>query len=99
MGTGKVKMFDVECWVPSEEKYRETHSCSSLYDWQSRRTNTRYRDSEGNVQFVHTLHNTAIATPRILVSFLENHQTDDERVNIPEALQPFMSGASSLKGN
>jgi seryl-tRNA synthetase len=98
MGTGKVKMFDVECWVPSEEKYRETHSCSSLYDWQSRRTNTRYRDSDGNVQFVHTLNNTAIATPRILVSFLENHQNEDGSVNIPKALQPFMGGASQLKG-
>jgi len=98
MGTGKVKMFDIECWVPSEEKYRETHSCSSLYDWQARRTNTRYRDSEGNVQFVHTLNNTAIATPRILVSFLENHQNEDGSVSIPEALRPFMGGASSLKG-
>lgn len=98
MGTGKVKMYDVECWVPSEEKYRETHSCSSLYDWQSRRTNTRYRDEDGQVQFVHTLNNTAIATPRILVSLLENHQNEDGSVNIPKALRPFMGGADKIKG-
>ncbi len=98
MGTGKVKMFDVECWVPSEEKYRETHSCSSLHDWQARRTNTRYRDSDGQVQFVHTLNNTAIATPRILVSILENHQNEDGSVTIPKALRPFMGGAESIKG-
>jgi seryl-tRNA synthetase len=98
MGTGKVKMFDVECWVPSEEKYRETHSCSSLHDWQSRRTNTRYRDSDGQVQFVHTLNNTAIATPRILVSILENHQNEDGSVTIPKALRPYMGGAESIKG-
>jgi len=98
MGTGKVKMFDVECWVPSEEKYRETHSCSALHEWQSRRTNTRYRDGEGKVQFVHTLNNTAIATPRILVSILENHQRDDGGINIPAALRPYMGNRDHLKG-
>ena len=98
MGTGKVRMYDVECWVPSEQKYRETHSCSSLYEWQSRRTNTRYRDSEGNVKFVHTLNNTAIATPRILVSYLENHQREDGSVAISEKLRPYMGGVSEIKG-
>lgn len=98
MGTGKVKMFDVECWVPSEQKYRETHSCSALHDWQSRRTNTRYRDSEGQVLHVHTLNNTAIATPRVLVSLLENHQNEDGSVNLPKALRPYMGGAEKIKG-
>lgn len=98
MGTGKVKMFDVECWVPSEEKYRETHSCSALHEWQARRTNTRYRDTEGTVQFVHTLNNTAIATPRILVSLLECHQNEDGSVNIPKALRPYMGGVEKIKG-
>jgi len=97
MGTGKVKMFDVECWVPSEKKYRETHSCSSLYDWQARRTNTRYRDSEG-VKFVHTLNNTAIATPRILVSYIENHQQGDGSLKITEKLRPYMGGVDTIKG-
>ncbi len=98
MGTGKVRMFDVECWVPSEEKYRETHSCSSLHDWQSRRTNTRYRNSEGKVEYCHTLNNTAVATPRILVSFLECHQQEDGSVKIPEKLRPYMGGRESMKG-
>lgn len=96
MGAGKVKMYDVEVWVPSEEKYRETHSCSALHDWQARRTNTRYRDGEGQVQFCHTLNNTAIATPRIIVPFLENHQQADGTVYVPKALRPFMGGAEVL---
>jgi seryl-tRNA synthetase len=98
MGTGKVRMYDIECWVPSEEKYRETHSCSELHDWQSRRTNTRYRDKDGKAQYVFTLNNTAIATPRIMVSFLECHQQEDGSIHVPEKLRPFMNGADSLKG-
>jgi seryl-tRNA synthetase len=98
MGTGKYRMFDVECWVPSEQKYRETHSCSNLRDWQARRTNLRYRDSDGKVQFCHTLNNTAVATPRILVSILENHQREDGSVYIPEALRVWMSNKEFIKG-
>ncbi len=97
MGTGKVRMYDVEAWVPSEQKYRETHSCSSLHDWQARRTNVRYRDSENKVQFVHTLNNTAIASPRILVPFLENHQLADGSIKIPEKLRPYLMGLEILK--
>ncbi|WP_127714308.1 serine--tRNA ligase [Halobacteriovorax sp. HLS] len=96
MGTGKVRMFDIECWVPSEEKYRETHSCSQLHDWQSRRTHTRYRDGDGKVQFVHTLNNTAIATPRTLVPFLECHQQEDGSVRVPEKLRPYLGGVEFL---
>ncbi len=92
MGLGKYRMYDINSWVPSEQKYRETHSCSSLHDWQARRTNLRYRDSDGKIQFCHTLNNTAIASPRILVPFLENHQQADGSVYIPEALRPFMGG-------
>jgi seryl-tRNA synthetase len=91
MGVGKVKMYDVETWVPSENKYRETHSCSALHDWQARRTNVRYRNQEGNVEFCHTLNNTAIATPRILVPFLENHQQADGSIHVPEALRPYLN--------
>ncbi|PIK16355.1 serine--tRNA ligase [Halobacteriovorax sp. JY17] len=96
MGTGKVRMYDIECWVPSEEKYRETHSCSQLHDWQSRRTNTRYRDSDGKVQFVHTLNNTAVATPRTLVPFLECHQQADGRIKVPAKLRPYLGGQEYL---
>jgi seryl-tRNA synthetase len=96
MGAGKVRMYDVEAWVPSENKYRETHSCSALHDWQARRTQTRYRDSDGKVQFVHTLNNTAIATPRILVPFLENHQQADGSIKIPEKFRPYLGGVEFL---
>lgn len=92
MGDGKVGMYDIECWVPSEKRYRETHSCSYLHDWQARRANLRYRDAEGKVKFVHTLNNTAIASPRILIPLLETHQQADGSIRIPEALRPFMGG-------
>jgi seryl-tRNA synthetase len=90
MGLGKFRMNDIESWVPSLGKYRETHSCSTLHDWQARRANLRWRDSERKVRFVHTLNNTALASPRILVPLLENHQQPDGRVRLPEALQGLM---------
>ncbi|GAA4024187.1 serine--tRNA ligase [Sphingomonas swuensis] len=92
MGLGKYRMNDIESWVPSLGKYRETHSCSTLHDWQARRANLRYRDKDGKVRFAHTLNNTALASPRILVPLLENHQTEDGRVRLPKALQPLMGG-------
>ena len=92
MGLGKYRMNDIESWVPSLSKYRETHSCSTLHDWQARRANLRYRDAEGKVRFAHTLNNTALASPRILVPLLENHQTADGRVRLPKALQAMMGG-------
>jgi len=90
MGLGKYRMNDIESWIPSLGKYRETHSCSTLHDWQARRANIRYRDSEGKVRFAHTLNNTALASPRILVPLLENHQTADGRVRLPKAMQQLM---------
>jgi seryl-tRNA synthetase len=92
MGLGKYRMNDIESWVPSLGKYRETHSCSTLHDWQARRANLRWRDEERKVRFAHTLNNTALASPRILVPLLENHQTEDGRVRLPEALRDLMGG-------
>ncbi len=92
MGLGKYRMNDIESWVPSLGKYRETHSCSTLHDWQARRANIRYRDKDGKVRFAHTLNNTALASPRILVPLIENHQTGDGRVRLPEALHGPMGG-------
>jgi seryl-tRNA synthetase len=92
MGDGKVGMYDIECWVPGENRYRETHSCSYLHDWQARRANIRYRDEDGKIKFVHTLNNTAIASPRILIPLLETHQQADGSIRIPAALRPFMGG-------
>ena len=92
MGLGKYRMNDLESWVPSLGKYRETHSCSTLHDWQARRANIRYRGADGKVRFAHTLNNTALASPRILVPLLENHQAEDGRVRLPKALQELMGG-------
>lgn len=92
MGNGKFRMNDIESWVPSLGKYRETHSCSTLHDWQARRANLRWRDGERKVRFAHTLNNTALASPRILVPLLENHQTADGRVLLPEPLRALMGG-------
>jgi seryl-tRNA synthetase len=96
MGDGKVGMYDLECWVPSENRYRETHSCSYLHDWQARRANLRYRDEEGKVKFIHTLNNTAIASPRILIPLIETHQQADGSIRIPEALRPYMGGQAYI---
>ena len=90
MGLGKYRMNDIESWVPSLGKYRETHSCSTLHDWQARRANIRYRGADGKVRFAHTLNNTALASPRILVPLLENHQTADGRVKLPKSMQELM---------
>ncbi|HZU69280.1 MAG TPA: serine--tRNA ligase [Ktedonobacteraceae bacterium] len=97
MGDGKVGMYDLECWIPSEGRYRETHSCSYFHDWQARRVNIRYRDEDGKVKFVHTLNNTAIASPRILIPIFETHQQADGSIRIPEALQPFMGGQKYIR--
>ena len=90
MGPGKWRQVDLEAWVPSEGRYRETHSCSAFLDWQARRTGLRYRDEEGRVRYAYTLNNTALATPRILVMLLETHQLPDGRVRVPGALVPYL---------
>ncbi len=95
-GAGKYRMNDINTWMPSLRAYRETHSCSSLHDWQARRANVRYRDSEGAVRFTYTLNNTAVATPRILAALVENFQTHDARVRVPAALRPYLGGAELL---
>ncbi len=97
MGTGKVRMWDIESWVPSEDRYRETHSCSELYDWQARRTDLRYREPGERPRYAYTLNNTALATPRIMVPLLENHQREDGDVAIPGALRPYLNGAATLR--
>ncbi len=99
MGLGKHRMHDIEVWVPSAQTWRETHSCSSLHDWQARRADLRYRrEDDRKVTHVHTLNNTGVATPRILVPLLENHQTEDGRVRLPEALVPYMGGKTHIGG-
>jgi seryl-tRNA synthetase len=90
LGLGQVKKFDIELWVPGENTYREISSASYFHDFQTRRTNTRYRDAEDKLRFAHSLNCTAIPTPRILVSIVENYQQADGTIKIPEALRPYM---------
>ena len=96
MGAGKYRMNDINTWMPSLNAYRETHSCSSLHDWQARRANVRYRDTDGTVRFAFTLNNTAVATPRILAALVENLQTDEAQVKVPAVLQPYLGGRELL---
>jgi seryl-tRNA synthetase len=96
MGAGKYRMNDINTWMPSLGAYRETHSCSSLHDWQARRANLRYRDTQGTVRFAYTLNNTAVATPRILAALVENFQTSEAQVRVPEVLRPYLGGREVL---
>jgi seryl-tRNA synthetase len=89
-------MNDIECWMPSRNSYGETHSCSNLQDFQARRLNLRYRDSDGKIKVCHTLNNTMVATPRILIAVLENNQNADGSVNIPEVLRPYMNNQEKI---
>jgi seryl-tRNA synthetase len=96
MGAGKYRMNDINTWMPSLGAYRETHSCSSLHDWQARRANIRYRDADGTVRFAYTLNNTAVATPRILAALVENFQTSEVQVRVPAVLRPYLGGRELL---
>lgn len=90
LGLGQVKKYDVELWVPGEQKYREISSASYFHDFQTRRLNIRYRDEAGEMKFAHSLNSTAIPTPRILVSIIENYQQADGTIKVPEALIPYV---------
>ena len=97
LGQPQKRKYDIECWMPSRNGYGETHSSSKFYDFQARRLKLRYRDANGNVKFCHTLNNTFVATPRILISVLECNQRADGSVVIPEVLRPFMRGIEVIE--
>jgi len=90
------KQYDIETWMPSRGAYGETHSSSNLHDFQARRSNIRCVDEDGKLVYCHTLNNTAVASPRILIPLLENHQQADGSIYIPVALRPYMGGAERL---
>ncbi|MBM6831729.1 serine--tRNA ligase [Faecalicoccus acidiformans] len=92
----KCKSVDVEAWSPRQKKYFEVGSCSNLTDAQARRLRIRVKDENGNKYFAHTLNNTCVAPPRMLIAFLENNLQEDGSVLIPEALQPYMGGKKKL---
>lgn len=98
LGAGQIQKFDIETWMPSRDSYGETHSASRFYDYQARRANLKYRDKDGKVQFCHTLNNTVIASPRILIPILEIYQQKDGSVKVPEVLVPYMGGITEIKG-
>ena len=107
LGSKNADMIDIECWMPGrgdlDENERptgdwgETHSASRLYEYQCRRLNMRYRDSDGNTVFAHSLNNTVLASPRILIPLLEMHQQADGSVNIPPCLHAYMNGIEVLE--
>jgi seryl-tRNA synthetase len=97
LGQGQVAKFDIETWMPGRKNYGETHSASRFYDFQSRRLNLRYKDEDGKTRLCHTLNNTVIASPRILIPILENYQNADGSVTIPEALRGYMGGLEKIE--
>ncbi len=93
----KVKSIDVEAWSPRQKKYFEVGSCSNLGDAQARRLKIRVKDEDGNKYFAHTLNNTVVAPPRMLIAFLENNLQEDGSVRIPEVLRPYMGGMDAIR--
>lgn len=93
----KVKSVDVEAWSPRQQKYFEVGSCSNLGDAQARRLQIRIKGEDGNKYLAHTLNNTVVAPPRMLIAFLENNLNEDGSVNIPEVLRPYMGGISKIE--
>ncbi len=89
LAPGQVKRYDIEAWVPSQKRYKETHSDSYLFDFQTRRLNIRYRKKDGGLNLAHSLNNTGIAVPRILIPLIENYQQKDGSINVPEVLQKY----------
>ena len=104
IGIKNAAMYDIESWMPSrfdgKDKstgYGETHSASRLYEFQARRLNLRYKDKDGKLRFCHTLNNTVVASPRILIPILENYQNLDGSVTVPEVLRPYMGGREIIE--
>jgi seryl-tRNA synthetase len=96
LGDAKVKGYDIECWLPSENRYRETHSDSYFHDFQARRADLRYRGEDGVVRYAYTLNNTALASTRTIIALVENHQQADGTIRVPEALRPYLGGRATL---
>jgi len=97
LGQPQKRKYDIECWMPSRGGYGETHSSSKFFDFQARRLKMRYRDSHGEIRYCHTLNNTFVATPRILIPILECNQQKDGSVVIPEILRPYMGGMEVIE--
>jgi len=98
LGRGQAKKYDIEAWMPSRQSYSETHSASKFYEFQARRMNLRYKERESKKNlFCHTLNNTVIASPRILIPILEMYQNADGSITVPEVLRPYMGGKETIR--
>ena len=97
IGFSSAKTYDLEVWLPSYDNYREISSCSNFLDFQSRRANLRFRDADGKVRFVHTLNGSGLAVGRTVAAIMENYQTADGKIEIPEALIPYMGGRTIIE--
>jgi len=96
LGQGQAAKYDIETWMPSRGTWGETHSASRFYEFQARRLNLRYRDADGKTRICHTLNNTVIASPRILIPIMELNQNADGSITVPEALRPYMGGMERI---
>lgn len=97
LGAPAAKKYDIEVWIPTQEKFRELTSCSNCTDFQARRAKIKYKDQDGKSQYSHTLNGTAVAVARTLVAILENYQNADGSVTVPEVLQPYMGGIDKIE--
>ena len=97
LGFSAAKTYDIEVWLPSYNRYVEISSCSNFEDYQARRANIRYRDKDGNVNFVHTLNGSALAVGRTFAAVLENYQNDDGSVTVPKVLRNYLGGMDVIK--
>jgi len=97
LGRGQAQKFDIEAWMPSRKNYCETHSASRFYDFQARRMNLRYKTKTKKNLFCHTLNNTVIASPRVLIPLMELYQNADGSITIPEVLRPYMGGKEKIE--
>ncbi len=97
IGFGAAKTYDIEVWLPGQERYREISSCSNYEDFQARRMQARWRNPEtGKPELLHTLNGSGVAAGRALIAVMENYQQDDGSITVPEALQPYLGGAASI---
>ena len=97
LGFSAAKTYDIEVWLPSQEKYREISSCSNFADFQARRMKTRFRNAEGKPELLHTINGSGLAVGRTLIAVMENYQQADGSIAIPEVLQPLMNGATVIR--
>jgi seryl-tRNA synthetase len=96
IGRAATCKYDIEAWMPSRDAWGETHTASRFRDYQARRLDLRYRGPDGKVRYCHTLNNTVVATPRVLISLLEVHQQPDGSIRVPAALRPYLGGRDVL---